>query len=457
MQLDAAAAHDAFAELGGALGPVGRGRGAGGRPDRRREHGERDPPDRGRARPRPARLRAHRVRRRRPAPRAAPSPSGSDDDGPRAAASRALLGVRRGDRASRGSTACGRCYARSDRLDVEALARSRADVARGARSTSCAQRRGRRSRLLDRSGRHALRRVRTTSSRCRCRTATSTTGDWEELLRRLRGASTSGSTASRCRASRSSSINLRVTALSPEQPPAFALSPAARAGRPRTRPVWFDAAGPSRCADRPARVARCRAPSSPGPRVIEEPDSTTLVHPGDTVRVDGSGVLVLSIGRLGVKSTLELDSGRPARPAQRAREHRGRDGARDDEDVVLDDLQRGPRLLDRAARPRRQPDRREELHAVDDGRDHRTRCGGRSRSSAPDFFEPGDVVVHNDPYRGNCHMPEHMMMKPIFREGRADRVRRQHRAHRGGRRQGARQLRRPTRPTSTRRACACRR
>ncbi len=33
-----------------------------------------------------------------------------------------------------------------------------------------------------------------------------------------------------------------------------------------------------------------------------------------------------------------------------------------------------------------------------------------------DFFQPGDVVVHNDPYRGNCHMPEHMMMKPIFRD-----------------------------------------
>jgi N-methylhydantoinase B len=32
-----------------------------------------------------------------------------------------------------------------------------------------------------------------------------------------------------------------------------------------------------------------------------------------------------------------------------------------------------------------------------------------------DFFQPGDVVVHNDPYRGNCHLPEHMMMKPIFR------------------------------------------
>ena len=58
-----------------------------------------------------------------------------------------------------------------------------------------------------------------------------------------------------------------------------------------------------------------------------------------------------------------------------------------------------------------------------------------------EFFEPGDVVVHNDPYRGNCHMPEHMMMKPIFRDGELLGVRRQHRPHRRGRRQGARQLR----------------
>jgi N-methylhydantoinase B/oxoprolinase/acetone carboxylase alpha subunit len=35
----------------------------------------------------------------------------------------------------------------------------------------------------------------------------------------------------------------------------------------------------------------------------------------------------------------------------------------------------------------------------------------------PDYFRPGDIVVHNDPYRGNCHIPEHMMMKPIFYQG----------------------------------------
>ncbi len=31
-----------------------------------------------------------------------------------------------------------------------------------------------------------------------------------------------------------------------------------------------------------------------------------------------------------------------------------------------------------------------------------------------DYFQPGDVVVHNDPYRGACHMPEHMLLQGVF-------------------------------------------
>ncbi len=31
-----------------------------------------------------------------------------------------------------------------------------------------------------------------------------------------------------------------------------------------------------------------------------------------------------------------------------------------------------------------------------------------------DVFEPGDVMLHNDPYRGSGHVPEHMMLKPVF-------------------------------------------
>ena len=33
-------------------------------------------------------------------------------------------------------------------------------------------------------------------------------------------------------------------------------------------------------------------------------------------------------------------------------------------------------------------------------------------------FAPGDVIVHNDPYRGGCHMPEHTLLAPIFVDGR---------------------------------------
>lgn len=31
-----------------------------------------------------------------------------------------------------------------------------------------------------------------------------------------------------------------------------------------------------------------------------------------------------------------------------------------------------------------------------------------------DDFHPGDVLIHNDCYRGGCHLPEHMMMRPLF-------------------------------------------
>ncbi|MEQ9572832.1 MAG: hydantoinase B/oxoprolinase family protein, partial [Nitratireductor sp.] len=32
-------------------------------------------------------------------------------------------------------------------------------------------------------------------------------------------------------------------------------------------------------------------------------------------------------------------------------------------------------------------------------------------------LEEGDVIVHNDPYRGGMHTPEHTFLKPIFRQG----------------------------------------
>ncbi len=32
-------------------------------------------------------------------------------------------------------------------------------------------------------------------------------------------------------------------------------------------------------------------------------------------------------------------------------------------------------------------------------------------------LEDGDVLVHNDPFRGGCHMPEHMLLAPVFDDG----------------------------------------
>ena len=91
-------------------------------------------------------------------------------------------------------------------------------------------------------------------------------------------------------------INLRVTALRPE--PARDFIDLSRGGgrAPTARPVWFES----------GRVASCpivhRAGLQPGqtltgPAVIEETDSTTVLHPGDRLALGPAGLLALSLGR----------------------------------------------------------------------------------------------------------------------------------------------------------------
>jgi N-methylhydantoinase B/oxoprolinase/acetone carboxylase alpha subunit len=36
----------------------------------------------------------------------------------------------------------------------------------------------------------------------------------------------------------------------------------------------------------------------------------------------------------------------------------------------------------------------------------------------PENLEPGDVIFTNDPYRSNCHLPEFVVIKPYFHDGR---------------------------------------
>ena len=35
----------------------------------------------------------------------------------------------------------------------------------------------------------------------------------------------------------------------------------------------------------------------------------------------------------------------------------------------------------------------------------------------PENMDPGDVILHNDPYRGGCHLPEFLTLKPCFHDG----------------------------------------
>jgi N-methylhydantoinase A len=92
-------------------------------------------------------------------------------------------------------------------------------------------------------------------------------------------------------------VNLRLTAHGRVAKPVFARVSEDDATLPppiERRAVWFDAEGPAETPvyDRPSlRPGNALA----GPAVVEQLDATTLVFPGDTLRVDGAGNLLLEI------------------------------------------------------------------------------------------------------------------------------------------------------------------
>ena len=170
-------------------------------------------------------------------------------------------------------------------------------------------------------------------------------------------------------------------------------------------------------------------------------------------RVLTDGMLELERGH---ESPRRHRSGHAHDPEQRLRERLPRDGHHDDADGVLADLQRGARLLVRALRPAREhdrpgrvlpgPARREPLHRALDGGGARRRvlrAGRRRPAQRP--------LPRRRPHPRALGDPARLL------RGRAVRLRRQRRPPRRDRRQGGRQLRRRTRPRSSRRACAYRR
>jgi N-methylhydantoinase A len=91
-------------------------------------------------------------------------------------------------------------------------------------------------------------------------------------------------------------VNLRVTALRPEAAPGLAAPGGDGAPAPvEVRRVWFDADGPVDC----PVYRRDGLPAQTtidGPAIVEEVDSTTLVFPGDLLRVHERASLLLTIG-----------------------------------------------------------------------------------------------------------------------------------------------------------------
>ena len=83
--------------------------------------------------------------------------------------------------------------------------------------------------------------------------------------------------------------------------------------------------------------------------------------------------------------------------------------------------QGGARLLDRAVPRRRPADRAGHLPAVPSRRDAVRGQGGRRAPSAAASC-PGDLFITNDPYDGSTHLPDIVLVKPIFHRRAPDRV-----------------------------------
>jgi len=155
-----------------------------------------------------------------------------------------------------------------------------------------------------------------------------------------------------------------------------------------------------------------------GPAIVEELDSTTLVVPGQVCRVLPTGILHLSVGRrppvtTGARRvdpvTLSVIGDQLVQITQEMGTHMMRAAyspifseSRDFSCALFD---RGGRMI---AQGMFNP---AHLGAIGET----VRCtlaelGARS-------LEPGDVVLHNDPFRGGCHLPEHMLLAPVFHGG----------------------------------------
>ena len=160
-----------------------------------------------------------------------------------------------------------------------------------------------------------------------------------------------------------------------------------------------------------------------GPVIVEEMGSTTLIPPGSILEVRDDGSLVVSVPRAteGVGATSTAGVGLPPErdPVTLTVVNNALSNICDEMSSAMIRTAYSPifsesrdfscALFDRRLRMVSQAEMNPaiicaSLHTV-------PLC---VKEMGVESFNPGDVVVHNDPYRGQCHMPEHLLLKPIF-------------------------------------------
>ncbi|MEE8171740.1 MAG: hydantoinase/oxoprolinase family protein, partial [Alphaproteobacteria bacterium] len=213
---------------------------------------------------------------------------------------------------------------------------------------------------------------------------------------------------------------VRIIALGEEAAQASFSAPAGGdGGSHHTRMVYFSGDGfvETTIYRRPGLNAGTRIV---GPAVIEEMDATTLAHPGDAIEIQTDGSLLVKVRR--AADTLAVSDAPERDPVTLTIVNNALRNICDEMASTMVRTAYSPifsesrdfscMLFDRDLRLIGQAEMNPAiicagLHTV-------PHC---VEELGVDSFFPGDVVVHNDPYRGQCHMPEHLLMKPVFLDG----------------------------------------
>ncbi len=159
-----------------------------------------------------------------------------------------------------------------------------------------------------------------------------------------------------------------------------------------------------------------------GPALVEETDSTTLIPPGGAFEVQSDGSLIVEVPTIIARRDAAAGQNIAEDPVTLTVVNNGLKNICDEMASAMIRTAHSPIfsesrdfsciLFDRKLRMVGQAEMNPAII-----------CAGLHtiplcvEELGADSFEPGDVIVHNDPYRGQCHMPEHMFMKPVFLDG----------------------------------------